>query len=111
MALNFSFHFKRLLLALLGEMTQLRGHLIMSKEPSTVDQDGFMQSISYAAQTPWLRNQSIKDNILFGYPFDQERYDAVVEACALKTDFKVLDDGDLTEIGARHAIRSSHVLK
>src|SRR5277367_2693992 len=89
-------------MALLGEMTLLPGgRIIMSKEPSRVDENGLMHSISYAAQLPWLRHQSIKDNILFGYPFDEERYNAVVECCALKPDLDIFEDGDATEIGAR----------
>ena len=61
----------------------------------------FTQSVSYAAQSPWLQHQSIKDNILFGSQLDEERYDEVVEACALIPDFEALDDGDRTEIGTR----------
>ncbi|KAF9219839.1 P-loop containing nucleoside triphosphate hydrolase protein [Gyrodon lividus] len=90
-----------LLLALLGEMTITGGKLIMSKNTSKIDEYGNMHAISYAAQSPWLRHQSIKDNILFGYPYDEERYDAVVECCALRPDLNILEDGDETEIGAR----------
>ncbi|KXN90438.1 ATP-dependent bile acid permease [Leucoagaricus sp. SymC.cos] len=54
-----------LLMALLGEMTTVSGRIIMRKEPSQIDENGFMHSISYAAQSP-LRHQSIKDSILFG---------------------------------------------
>lgn len=88
-------------MAVLGEMTLVKGRIIMMKEPSRIDENGFMHAISYAAQTPWLRHQSIKDNILFGYPFDEERYNAVIECCALKQDLETLEDGDATEIGAR----------
>ncbi|KAL0058578.1 hypothetical protein AAF712_014741 [Marasmius tenuissimus] len=90
-----------LLMAVLGEMTLLSGQIILSKNPRRVDAHGNMHTISYAAQTPWLRHQSIKDNILFGYPHDEQRYKAVVDACALKPDFDILEDGDATEIGAR----------
>ncbi|EJU04810.1 hypothetical protein DACRYDRAFT_114129 [Dacryopinax primogenitus] len=90
-----------LLMALLGEMTMTRGKLLLPKDPTQVDEHGLRNSLSYAAQTPWLEQQSIKDNILFGSPLDAERYDAVINACALKPDFAMLEDGDQTEIGAR----------
>ncbi|KAF9231441.1 hypothetical protein BU15DRAFT_90912 [Melanogaster broomeanus] len=90
-----------LLLALLGEMTITGGKLIMSKDTLQVDKHGNTCSISYVAQSPWLRQQSIKDNILFGYPYDEERYHAVIKCCALLPDLNILEDGDETEIGAR----------
>ncbi|KAG6830506.1 hypothetical protein H0H92_000347 [Tricholoma furcatifolium] len=95
-----------LLMALLGEMTLLPtsppGRIVMSKNPLLTDpSSGMTHSISYAAQAPWLRHQSIRDNILFGAPFDADRYAAVLDACALNADLDVLEDGDLTEIGAR----------
>ncbi|KAG6864482.1 hypothetical protein C0991_009205 [Blastosporella zonata] len=94
-----------LLMALLGEMTILPstppGRLIMSKSLTNLDEHSQSYSLSYSAQAPWLRHQSIRDNILFGAPFDDARYDAVLDACALRPDLEVLEDGDLTEIGAR----------
>ncbi|KZS96802.1 multidrug resistance-associated ABC transporter [Sistotremastrum niveocremeum HHB9708] len=96
-----------LLMALLGEMTMqppppgVESKLLLDKNPHKVLPDGLVQTLSYAAQTPWLQHQSIKDNILFGTPFDQERYDEVIACCALKPDLEVLEDGDRTEIGVR----------
>jgi ABC-type transport system involved in cytochrome bd biosynthesis fused ATPase/permease subunit len=34
-------------------------------------------SISYVPQTPWVQNLTLKDNILFGLPFDEARYKQV----------------------------------
>jgi ABC-type multidrug transport system fused ATPase/permease subunit len=77
-------------------MTTIDGQIIMSKNQRKVD----MHGLQYAAQIPWLRHQSIKENILFDSPYDEERYDAV-PSCALKPDLAVLEDGDAAEIGAR----------
>lgn len=57
-------------------------------------------AIAYVAQVPWIENASIKDNILFGLPFEQERYGKVLFGCALEKDFEMLPDGELTDIGA-----------
>lgn len=92
-------------MALLGEMTLLPGgRLIMSMNSNRVDEHGHMHMISYAAQSSWLQHQSIKDNILFGSPYDEDRYNSVIECCALLPDLEVLEDGDLTEIGDREAV-------
>lgn len=88
-------------MALLGEMTRLEGELILSKNPSKVDGYGLAHCPSYAAQSPWLQHLSIKDNILFGFPFNEDRYEQVIDACALRPDLEMLEDGDLTEIGTR----------
>ncbi|KAJ6516119.1 hypothetical protein C8R45DRAFT_1087239 [Mycena sanguinolenta] len=93
-----------LLQALLGEMTCLPGTQIKLPKSSKVDRNGLMHCMSYCAQTPWLQYASIKDNIIFGFPFDEERYRTVLDACALLPDLAILPDGDRTEIGIRHVI-------
>ncbi|KAJ3319360.1 hypothetical protein HDV06_006387 [Boothiomyces sp. JEL0866] len=57
--------------------------------------------IAYASQHVWLKNASIRDNITFGTPFDQDRYLQVIFACSLVRDLKTLSGGDLTEIGEK----------
>jgi ABC-type multidrug transport system fused ATPase/permease subunit len=57
-------------------------------------------SIAFVAQIPWIENATIKDNVLFGLPLDEERYKKTIEACALRKDLEMLPDGEKTEIGA-----------
>ncbi|BEI93418.1 uncharacterized protein CcaverHIS019_0510460 [Cutaneotrichosporon cavernicola] len=91
-----------ILVGLLGEMDLVEGESFLPKHQSQVDHStGLRNSCAYAAQTPWLQQQSIKENILFGEPLDEKRYGAVVDGCALRTDFDILEDGDQTEIGAK----------
>nr|CAG8493920.1 735_t:CDS:10 [Entrophospora candida] len=58
-------------------------------------------SVAYVAQESWLQNASIRDNILFGLPYIEKRYNEVISMCALTRDFEILEDGDLTEVGEK----------
>jgi len=95
--------------ALLGEMEAIGNSKIYMPRPNTDDSstkggispstaEGF---VSYCAQTPWVVNDTLQGNVLFGREFDQDRYDKVIEACALSDDITVLPAGDMTEIGER----------
>ncbi|XP_034193261.2 ATP-binding cassette subfamily C member 4 [Osmia lignaria lignaria] len=55
--------------------------------------------ISYASQEPWLFSGTIRENILFGQPYDKARYIAVTKACALTRDFKQFPQGDTSNVG------------
>eukprot|EP00004_Rigifila_ramosa_P012441 TRINITY_DN2693_c0_g1_i2.p1 TRINITY_DN2693_c0_g1~~TRINITY_DN2693_c0_g1_i2.p1 ORF type:complete len:1252 (+),score=315.24 TRINITY_DN2693_c0_g1_i2:1186-4941(+) len=56
-------------------------------------------TLAYVPQTAWIQQATVRDNILFGRPFDEERYRKTIFACALERDCEILPDGDLTEIG------------
>ncbi|KAF9542259.1 hypothetical protein EC957_002211 [Mortierella hygrophila] len=58
-------------------------------------------SVAYVNQQAWILHCSVKDNILFGKPLDQDRYEAVIRACCLQQDLDMLPNGDQTEIGER----------
>ncbi|KAI0761279.1 multidrug resistance-associated ABC transporter [Trametes elegans] len=101
-----------LLLALLGEADLLSGQMICPRSPPdtiasfagvVVPQDKWIVPgvCAYVPQSAWLRNASIKDNILFDLPYVEERYRKVLEACALLSDLEILEDGDESEIGER----------
>ena len=98
-----------LLAAILGEVDKISGTIKVPKAPSLQDRFDHRatkgnwiidSAIAFVAQIPWIENATIKDNILFGLPFDEGRYKRVVAVCALEKDLEMLEDGELTEIGA-----------
>ncbi|KAL5034983.1 Transporter of the ATP-binding cassette (ABC) [Batrachochytrium dendrobatidis] len=91
-----------LLCALLGEMKRYNGDLFIPHQTPAAIAQGISQSnIAYVAQTAWLLNATIRDNILFGEPYDEERYNQVITACSLRRDLATFQGGDLTEIGEK----------
>ena len=58
-------------------------------------------TISYVSQIPWIRNATVKDNILFFNKYDEEKYNKSIELSELKQDLDILEGGDLTEIGEK----------
>ncbi|KAL3664789.1 hypothetical protein V7S43_009969 [Phytophthora oleae] len=75
--------------ALLGEMEKRKGTVFVGG------------SVAYCSQQAWIQNMTVKDNILFGHPFERKKYETVLDACALTSDLRSLPAGDLTEIGER----------
>jgi ABC-type bacteriocin/lantibiotic exporter with double-glycine peptidase domain len=78
-----------LLAALLGQMVQTEGD---SK---------VLGSIGYVPQEAWLLNMTLRENIIFGSPYDEKKYREVIKVCALKRDLDLMANGDQTEIGER----------
>lgn len=59
------------------------------------------ETVAYVSQQAWIRNATLRENVLFGAHFDSARYEAVVEMCALKPDLAILPGGDQVEIGEK----------
>ena len=98
-----------LLNALLGEVDLLEGFIRMPhNEKLSLHHDATVHpgdwitsgSVAYVSQVPWLESSSLRNNILFGLPFFEDRYEKVIDVCALKKDLTALPDGDRTELGA-----------
>lgn len=80
-----------ILSAILGEMHLRTGAVRV--DPSA--------SVAYCDQRPWIINANVRENILFGKPFDEDRFQAAISAAAMGDDIKILPAGVLTEIGER----------
>ncbi|KAM4852275.1 ATP-binding cassette sub-family C member 2 [Thomomys bottae] len=78
-----------LMSAMLGEMEHVRGHITIKG------------TMAYVPQQSWIQNGTIKDNILFGSEFNEQKYNQVLEACALLPDLEILPGGDMAEIGEK----------
>ncbi|EJD45444.1 ATP-dependent bile acid permease [Auricularia subglabra TFB-10046 SS5] len=78
-----------LLQALAGEMRKTAGDVVLGG------------TLAYAQQAPWIVNATLRDNIIFGEPVDEARYQKVLRACSLLPDLETLARGDRTEIGEK----------
>jgi ABC-type multidrug transport system fused ATPase/permease subunit len=70
----------------------------MHKISGEINLDG---RIAYAPQQPWIQNATIRDNIIFGLPFNEDAYNKVLDICCLRPDLLQLAAGDSTEIGEK----------
>ncbi|XP_008280640.1 ATP-binding cassette sub-family C member 2 [Stegastes partitus] len=78
-----------LISALLGEMHNTKGFV------------NILGSLAFVPQQAWIQNATLKDNILFGSPHEEKKFQEIIEACALAPDLELLPGGDQTEIGEK----------
>ena len=78
-----------LISAILGELNKVGGSVQVKGK------------VGYVSQTAWIPNETLRNVILFGKPFDENRYNEVIQNCGMKQDIESLDFGDATEIGER----------
>jgi len=81
-----------------GKTTILRGLLHELTVQGAVRVSG---RVAYCSQVPWIMSTTVKENILFGKPFNEKEYKRVIRATALDTDIAQFEHGDATEIGDR----------
>ncbi|KAJ7639312.1 ABC protein [Roridomyces roridus] len=82
-----------------GKSSLLQG--LIGDMRSTGGKWAFGGSVAYCPQTAWIQNATLRENVLFGRPYEEERYWRVIEAACLLPDLALLADGDLTEIGEK----------
>jgi ABC-type multidrug transport system fused ATPase/permease subunit len=78
-----------LLSAMIGEMKILGGNVT------------FGGRVGYCPQQAWIQNATVKNNILFGQPYDEARYQKAIFDSCLTSDLDMLPHGDMTEIGEK----------
>ena len=83
-----------LLSAIAGEICEVSGTIT------------FPGTVSYVPQTPWIFSGTLRENILFGQPYDEPKYNRVIEACALTEDIQRFPDYDQTVVGERGEVLS-----
>ncbi|XP_061693084.1 canalicular multispecific organic anion transporter 1 isoform X2 [Syngnathoides biaculeatus] len=78
-----------LMSAILGEMHCTKGFI------------NIQGSLAFVPQQAWIQNATLRDNIMFGSPLEEKRFQEVIQACALAPDLELLPGGDMTEIGEK----------
>ncbi|XP_067949297.1 multidrug resistance-associated protein 1-like [Watersipora subatra] len=78
-----------LLAACVGDMHKLSGRVVSKG------------SMAFVSQQAWIQNGTVRDNILFGKPYERNKYNKILKAVALTADLKILQKGDLTMIGEK----------
>ncbi|KAI5754630.1 hypothetical protein M8J77_010162 [Diaphorina citri] len=76
-------------------------YAILSQLRSTAGKLSREGTCAYVSQEAWITNDTLRHNILFGEPFEPQRYYKTLYNCALNTDIHILPGGDQTEIGER----------
>ncbi|KAI8363152.1 P-loop containing nucleoside triphosphate hydrolase protein [Mortierella sp. GBAus27b] len=92
------------LTAIVGRVGQGKSsllHAIIGEMYTTQGKVRRFGRLAYAPQQAWIMNATLRDNILFGSTFDQEKYNRIIYAAGLIPDLDILPAGDLTEIGER----------
>ncbi|KAG1678446.1 Canalicular multispecific organic anion transporter 2 [Nymphon striatum] len=97
-----------LLSAVLGEMHLQEGRVNVNvvESPEVTPRAGLHRcesegSIAYAPQQAWILNATVRENILFDSHFNGQKYQDILNKCALEADLQIFAGGDLTEIGEK----------
>ncbi|KAG1691083.1 Multidrug resistance-associated protein 1 [Nymphon striatum] len=78
-----------LISSILGELNKINGSVNVKGD------------VAYVPQTAWIRNASIKGNVIMQKEKNERKYQKIIDACGLRSDLKILPNGDKTEIGEK----------
>lgn len=80
-----------LISAILGDLEKCDGEVLVD----------LSSSMAYVPQEAWILNTTFKNNIMFNKVINEDRYQRVIDACALRPDLETLQTGDQSEIGEK----------
>ena len=63
----------------------------------------YFGKLAYVSDSPWVFPGTIRENIVFGLPYNESKYNKIVKACQLEKDFDNFPEHDLTRIGENSA--------
>ena len=92
------------LLAVTGPVGSGKSSLLQAISGELLLSSGKLQvkgNIAYVSQSAWIFSGTVRDNILFGNEYGEEKYQKVIIACALVDDMAKFPKGDLTQLGER----------
>lgn len=83
-----------LLAAIAGEVVKTSGNIVCPG------------SVAYMPQSAWVFSGTLRENVLFGEPYEEKKYAEVLNACALVQDINRFPSGDLTFVGEHGVVLS-----
>ncbi|XP_023241146.1 multidrug resistance-associated protein 4-like isoform X1 [Centruroides sculpturatus] len=99
----------RELLIVIGPVGSGKTSLLMSvlgEIPITSGEVSVKGKISYASQEAWVFNATIRENILFGEEYQEDKYRKILHITALEKDISLFPKGDKTIVGEKGVIMS-----
>ena len=60
--------------------------------------------IAFVSDSPWVFPGTVRENILFGLPYNEARYKKIIKACQLERDFDSFPQYDLNRIGEHSTV-------
>ncbi|XP_023215356.1 ABC transporter C family member 10-like [Centruroides sculpturatus] len=97
------------LLLVVGHVGSGKTSLLMSllgEIPITSGEVSVKGKISYASQEAWVFNATVKENILFGEEYHEDKYRKILHITALEKDIRLFPKGDQTIVGERGVMMS-----
>lgn len=76
-------------------------HALLGSMRKTSGKHSVSGSLAYVPQEAWIRNATVRNNVLFGTPFNKDLYEKVLQLTGMDKDMHQFQFGDQTIIGEK----------